>query len=466
MEGHKYNYPREFYDQYAQSQEKSVVNKMQQKYWKTKQTLIKVTGKKEDEHVVASDADLDAKLELFHSIQRTCMELLKAIELYQKRICFLSQEENELGKFLRSQGSQDKTRAGKMMQATGKALCFSSQQRLALRTPLSRLYQEVETFRYRAISDTWLTVNRMEQYRTEYRGALLWMKDVSQELDPDLYKQMEKFRKVQAQVRHAKLNFDKLKTDVCQKVDLLGASRCNLLSHVLTTYQTTLLHFWEKTSHTMAAIHESFKGYQPYKFTMLKSLQEPVNKLTEKAEKEDLQMESTTSEQDQQSQLISLDEENHTKESDYSGAIDDLLGLQPEENASKDPFVRSLEAEPGDKDDMVLLNEILNASSLDEGEFSKEWTAVFGQVALSDHTMNSSAGDVENTSSSVAPTPSGYLPSQLLDQNMNDLQSSLQEPTKNPKDLTAWFSLFADLDPLSNPDAVGKTDKEHELLNA
>ncbi|XP_072707587.1 islet cell autoantigen 1 isoform X3 [Ciconia boyciana] len=484
MEGHKYNYPREFYDQYAQSQEKSVVNKMQQKYWKTKQTLIKVTGKKEDEHVVASDADLDAKLELFHSIQRTCMELLKAIELYQKRICFLSQEENELGKFLRSQGSQDKTRAGKMMQATGKALCFSSQQRLALRTPLSRLYQEVETFRYRAISDTWLTVNRMEQYRTEYRGALLWMKDVSQELDPDLYKQMEKFRKVQAQVRHAKLNFDKLKTDVCQKVDLLGASRCNLLSHVLTTYQTTLLHFWEKTSHTMAAIHESFKGYQPYEFTMLKSLQDPVNKLTEKAEKEDLQIESTKSVQDQQSQLISLDEESHTKESNYS--------------ASKDQFVRSLESEPGDKDDMVLLNEILNASSLDEGEFSKEWTAVFGQVALADLTMNSSAGDVENTSSSVAPTPSGFLPSQLLDQNMNDLQSSLhgwaansvslpsipqpaqkpnslnvnanktpvKEPTRNPKDLTAWFSLFADLDPLSNPDAVGKTDKEHELLNA
>lgn len=41
-----------------------MVNKFQQKYWKTKQTLIKVTGKKEDEYVVASDADLDAKLEV------------------------------------------------------------------------------------------------------------------------------------------------------------------------------------------------------------------------------------------------------------------------------------------------------------------------------------------------------------------------------------------------------------------
>ncbi|KAK2492173.1 hypothetical protein MC885_006978 [Smutsia gigantea] len=122
-----HSYPWDLQDRYAQ--DKSVVNKMQQKYWETKQAFIKATGKKEDEHVVASDADLDAKLELFHSIQRTCLDLSKAIVLYQKRICFLSQEENELGKFLRSQGFQDKTRAGKMMQAAGKALCFSSQQR-------------------------------------------------------------------------------------------------------------------------------------------------------------------------------------------------------------------------------------------------------------------------------------------------------------------------------------------------
>lgn len=42
----------------------SVVKKFQQKYWRTKQTLIKVSGRKEDEHVVASDAELDGKLEV------------------------------------------------------------------------------------------------------------------------------------------------------------------------------------------------------------------------------------------------------------------------------------------------------------------------------------------------------------------------------------------------------------------
>lgn len=42
---------------------------------------------------------------------------------------------------------------------------------------------------------------------------------------------------VQAQVRGSKGQFEKLKNDVCQKVDMLGASRCNMLSHSLCTYQ-------------------------------------------------------------------------------------------------------------------------------------------------------------------------------------------------------------------------------------
>uniref|UniRef100_A0A8C8US94 Islet cell autoantigen 1 n=1 Tax=Peromyscus maniculatus bairdii TaxID=230844 RepID=A0A8C8US94_PERMB len=467
MSGHKC-YSWELQDRFAQ--DKSVVNKMQQKYWETKQAFIKATGKKEDEHVVASDADLDAKLELFHSIQRTCLDLSKAIVLYQKRICFLSQEENELGKFLRSQGFQDKTRAGKMMQATGKALCFSSQQRLALRNPLCRFHQEVETFRHRAISDTWLTVNRMEQCRTEYRGALLWMKDVSQELDPDLYKQMEKFRKVQTQVRLAKKNFDKLKMDVCQKVDLLGASRCNLLSHMLATYQTTLLHFWEKTSHTMAAIHESFKGYQPYEFTTLKSLQDPMKKLVEKEGKKSTRRESLEAVAQEPRQLISLEDENQHKESstckteDGQGILSsvDTSSAHDACSACLGPMAETPDPECGDKDDLVLLNEIFSASCLDEGEFSREWAAVFGDDRLKEAAPVGAQGEPD-------PKPqagSGFLPSQLLDQNMKDLQASLQEPAKAASDLTAWFSLFADLDPLSNPDAVGKTDKEHELLNA
>ena len=42
----------------------STVNKLQRDYWNAKQVLRKKLGKQEDKHVVASDSELDSKLEV------------------------------------------------------------------------------------------------------------------------------------------------------------------------------------------------------------------------------------------------------------------------------------------------------------------------------------------------------------------------------------------------------------------
>lgn len=63
-------------------QNESVINKMQRKYWITKQTVFRKLGKKDDDCVVASDSELDAKLELFNSIQQTTSNLLKIVARY------------------------------------------------------------------------------------------------------------------------------------------------------------------------------------------------------------------------------------------------------------------------------------------------------------------------------------------------------------------------------------------------
>ncbi|XP_069376779.1 islet cell autoantigen 1-like isoform X2 [Paralichthys olivaceus] len=463
-------------------EDSSVMARMQKKFWKTKQVLIKATGKKEDEYVVASDADLDAKLEFFRSVQSTCTELLKVIEKYQHRITRLSQEENELGLFLRFQAEHDRTKAGNMMDVTSKALCTSAKQRMALCPPLQRLYQEVETFRRRAIADTLLTVTRMEKSRTEYRGALLWMKDISQELDPDTYKQLEKFRKVQAQVRGSKSQFEKLKNDVCQKVDMLGASRCNMLSHSLCTYQTTLLHFWEKTAQAMSGIHEAFQGHVPYQFTTLKDLRDPLEQLTELEKQMDTKEKTVKSNTDS---LVSLDDDKPLgSASDIGGSLlsDGLsypagTGLRPDEDDSE-------------RGDMAFLKDLLSPGPGASDEFSQEWQDAFGMF---DPPTVPPAGMAATSSGQAAcpPSPAGFLPSQLLDHSLSatgwstppmfqapPLQAS---PNQNQsaqlaqssaadaapggsKDMSAWFNLFADLDPLSNPDAIGRS--ADELLNA
>ncbi|XP_014791349.1 islet cell autoantigen 1 isoform X4 [Octopus bimaculoides] len=569
-------------DRYIEHNDQSTLHKMKETYWTTKQAVIKKLGKKEDEHVVASDQELDSKLEIFRAIQKSSMELLRVIEKYQDRICALSQEENAAGRFLKSQSSVDKTRAGKMMAAVGKSQSFAAQQRLALRVPLVRLYQEVETFRYRAISDTLMTINRMEGARTEYRGALLWMKAVSEELDPDTYKQLEKFRKVQAQVRKTKARFDKLKLDVMQKIDLLAASRCNMFSHVLANYQSTLLHFWEKTSRTMTAVSESFKGYQFYEFSMLKELTETSKKLCKETKKscEQPERDTDTNEESQpqksvesslrellgdlsdwedpsdnkSNRLLSLDddddgqnkrdteknsslqnlyesdtekeshktnlenpfidfEEDDTKniEDLTSQELDKINAQKLEKSGKKDPLTDNLDDNEADKDDISLLNEILNAPSTEEDEFSREWQAVFGPNSLS------STLSFTPVESDQPNNVAGFMPSSLLDRssdidkltlteadskitqelsrlNSEEINSSLlstnQAPSSTPSssvlqqaqsnsqpkqnktktkmdkkpDMSAWFSLFADLDPLANPDAIGK--KGDELADA
>ncbi|XP_076406451.1 islet cell autoantigen 1-like protein isoform X4 [Peromyscus maniculatus bairdii] len=414
----------------------SVVSRIQKKYWKTKQVFMKAAGRKEDEHVVASDAELDAKLEVFHSIQETCNELLKIVEKYQLRLNVISEEENELGLFLKLQAERDATQAGKMMDAAGKALCSSAKQRLALCTPLSRLKQEVATFSQRAVSDTLMTINRMERARTEYRGALLWMKDASQELDPDTFKQMEKFKKVQIQVRNSKGSFDKLKMDVCQKVDLLGASRCNMLSQSLTTYQRTLLGFWKKTAQMMSQIQEACAGFHPYDFIALKQLQDTPGSLT-------------------------ADYSEEAEGTCLTANLKKVALSEEEERFEREPAARALPRDSLEGDDFEkefsFLNSLLSPTSSSAGECTQECQAPCRGPSAGLTSPEPPVGSGPLSSSS-----SQFLPSQLFDLGLH--AGAFNTPSNGNQDMSAWFNLFADLDPLSNPDAIGHSDDE--LLNA
>ena len=65
----------------------NALNKLQHKFWVTKTKVVRKFGKEEDKEIVASDAELDAKLELFLSIHETTCRLEHLLELYQDRLC-------------------------------------------------------------------------------------------------------------------------------------------------------------------------------------------------------------------------------------------------------------------------------------------------------------------------------------------------------------------------------------------
>ncbi|KAJ8682290.1 hypothetical protein QAD02_018082 [Eretmocerus hayati] len=424
---------------------------MQHQYWITKQTLSRKFGRKEDECIVLSDAQLDSKLELFRNIQTSCTLMQKVIDKYQESICYLSQEMNTMGRFLKEKCDEDKSQCNDAMIAIGKFLIFCAQQQLSLHEPLIRFHQELKTFRRRAIGDTYQKVVSMEKARTDYRASLSWLKNVSPQLDPDTTKQLEKFKKVQDKVRRNKVSFDQLAHDCSQKVDLLAAARCNMLNHILTFYQTKFISYSKKSAKTYSIITEVSKNQtqDTKEQTYFKKLE-----ISESSNNESIEEES----KNQQSSL----QEHQTL------LID---GIPP--NESIDPS----------KNEISQVQNILDAIT-DQSEKSRvESTAsIFDIDSKSwDNCLNlssemSSGGqeDMSSPNKTIEWNTSdfdNFLPPALLKKSLKDVTShessnkkvrrGKTEAQSEQSSNTSWMDLFKDLDPLSN----NMTAKNHKATD-
>lgn len=262
-------------DRDIEQSSQDILAKVQQFYWQAKQKYLAKVQRCEDACIVLGDADLDARLDIFSCIDSTSEQLARILDLYQDCLFKLANEQNELGAMLKQCSKVDKTIAGKVMSVAARSMNEASHQQIQLYMPLLRMHQEMETFHSRACDDCTGSVDCMEEKRSKYRASLLWMKDVSESLtDPDRHKQLAKFKKVQAQVKKNKLAFDELQADVVQKIDLLMASRCNLINSSLASYQATLQEaFDNNAAHFKQAIDDiKNQDFYDYEFKTLKEL--------------------------------------------------------------------------------------------------------------------------------------------------------------------------------------------------
>ncbi|XP_022208210.2 islet cell autoantigen 1 [Drosophila obscura] len=404
-------------------------SEVQHQFWITKKAVQRKLGSKEDKHIISSDADLDAKIEVFKSISDTSLELCKIIDQYQERLCILSQEECVFGRFLKEAGKRSKT-TGNSINHTAKAMSFAGQQRMCVRVPLLRLQHEVDVFRCRAIKDTEVTLQTMEKERTEYRAALCWMKSASQELDPDTGKGLDKFRTAQAHVRVAKHNFDGYSLDSIQKIDLLAAARCNMYSHALVAYVAELKSFAQKAASTFQTISNALMAKPKYDFCVLKELSQnegPSEKVPP---------------------LDAVDKDQSLFfASEYQDKPDSSLELkQPPPSGERAP---SEPAPPVCGDNESLLIEL--SKQLEED--SPLIDAPVGQESPlmdANHTSTNSKfwARMFNQQQAQKPMPTTTAAKSATSGPALTAAVSKSQTTNNP-----WLDLFADLDPLANPQA-------------
>lgn len=258
-----------------------------------------------------------------------------------------------------------------------------------------------------------------------------------------------------------------------------------MYSHALATYQKALLVFWEKTSKTMSAVAESFKGYQYYEFTVIKDLAEPSRLLAGMPSKSSLA-------KDKDEELIDVNENKSTDPTEPVNALIDITDDQLDDqllelekltmidrtsttgaNAKNDALV---DLSSGNAEHEKLFSDLLSPMSSgpassdllgsnDSGSFDAHWTAAFGNNPLQPSSSNLL------TDSPAAGANNNFLPSSLLSELLTSMNNKSNKPTTqppptNPKpkpstgkatDKSSWLNLFAELDPIQNPDAIGKS---------
>uniref|UniRef100_H2ZC37 AH domain-containing protein n=1 Tax=Ciona savignyi TaxID=51511 RepID=H2ZC37_CIOSA len=234
---------------------------------------------------------------------------------------------------------------------------------------------------------------------------------------------------------------------VCQKVDLLCASRSNLFSNTLVPYQNEIMKFWEKTAHTLAAVLENIKDYQHYEFKLLKGLN-PMQDL-EVGDEENEKKQTQEEEGEQKhgdNQLISLDELGGELANDlFERGIHDLdservTDKDEEKNADQDNGnlllgeINETDFQEPTKEDLDLWNDILGEENdTNTGKLEEQWHSVFGEFSFArpqstktpisppQPPANNDLVMLDNNPEQPKQpqaTTGGYLPSQLMDMMM------------------------------------------------
>jgi len=196
-----------------------------------RKTVERKLGKKEDPSIVKGDSELDSKLSNFEMIEQSVKQLKNASRTLHISSRACANQDIVTGRFLIDYSGAEENPVRMATGRMGEVYKESGNEINSLKSFSDRVQEELNVFFNKGIGELREEIEIMEETRTDYRAALSWLKATS--VDPDKLGQIEKFRRVQAEVKSSKERFDTMKWAIQAKIDLLRVSRASLLSNAM-----------------------------------------------------------------------------------------------------------------------------------------------------------------------------------------------------------------------------------------
>ncbi len=278
------------------------------------------------------------------------------------------------------------------------------------------------------------------------------------------------------------------------QIDLLAAARCNMFSHVLVAYQTTMLEFANKTVDTFNSAMTALEKEPHYSFTILKELTQgsDVSGETESQlaavdsdqmlffkddYKDDIPSSQPTEPEDKtkndkkennsQSELIDVTDGSIAQLELLSSTMNIIDGLTnnpqtpaPVDNASSSDLLKMMSE--SDFGDFVSSTPYMPSQLLMNDLESFSFDNMQNMESLSSVPVESSAENVMKKKNSILQLfNKTSTPSSATTDDANADRKMSPQKSKSRKDKSAWYDLFAELDPLANPETLEKKLSEN-----
>lgn len=298
---------------------KTSVLKVQKSIFTGKQQLIDTLSPNQRESFLAFDDTTSGKIELLKLMQSLSVTLHRVCVRYAHCLDLMAFAEAELSQIFQEYATECQSDAASFLLDVGSMFAMFSKHRNAMKSAVTLLRDEVQTFSTKAISDTRATVRRMNAAQSKYKGMLAWMEKSTTAVDPESFGDLNKFRKIQSDVRSTLRSYEQLKSDVRDKVNMLCGSRCSMFSNALSSYFKALLEFCEYTNLGCQKVLNN--GPIMYRFSAITNLNDlPDQQLRYQLDDDEIE-ELTHEPQDNESPLLLNFETNDSEDDEI------LLGI-------------------------------------------------------------------------------------------------------------------------------------------
>lgn len=256
---------------------KKVLNELAKQYWLARRGILMSSASNRGK-CIQFDSELQGinirEMHLVRTSTSRTRDLFLSLGRLFTELCELERNQSEL--FLNPHFGRE-THSGIMLLHASQTVKSCMWSRMLLQPTMDRLVEVFSNLVKHGVADALTAFHARDKAAIHLQAGLMWIENLSKDLDPESPDKIRKFREVQKYVKESRSRLCELNVKASTKLSLVLASRNLIMAKEMTIYFNTLKDHFVKCLSEFQLFLDEFSGSPFYRFIVLEPILGPDN---------------------------------------------------------------------------------------------------------------------------------------------------------------------------------------------